>query len=599
MGDLNPLTHPTRWARASAVLAALALLCAAGPVRASPTRVLMLYDSGGPASAADWMVPAMANLLGHFETTITTIPAWAYRAGEVEGHEAVIYLGLEPRATLPEPLLTDIYDTERPVCWLGHNLEQLSSRFSLGRYGFRIDAARAQVGYQRVLYRGQLLKRGNAPLTPIAVSHPAACRVLATTEGDGPALPYAVRSGRFWYFADLPLTEFDEAGSYLVLCDQLHEILGQRHSPRRTALLCITDVAAETDPGKLRKLIGYLQREKLPFAIAVTPLLCNPERGIGTALGTRRAVVGALRQAQRSGAAIIAYGYSHGLGDEAGSASEFWDPVRNAPLPHRPASDTRKRMEQAIAELARCGLYPLAWATPGGRASSADYAEMAQSCSTVWERRLPGALAPGPQVFPFLVRRDSFGQRVIPDNLRALHGGSTDIEPILEQARCQTVLPDPWLTAPIAADAPLDAVKLLVAGLRAMSFEFADLRRERNWMKGSGIEIHSQDRPERVAELLPARWDATILGPGWHDLARYESPANDGRAQAMLRPGAILVTYPSGSRPKEVFAFEGESQELAQRAVSGIARGAVIFAVLICLVLIVIYLLQVSLQRRS
>lgn len=595
-------------------------LLAAGQARASAARVLVVHSgSNRPADAAAWIVPSLVNLLGHFDCTATVVPAAAYQPGQIEAHDAVIFLGLRPGQRIPEGFLADVYDTERSVCWLGGNLDQLAGRFPLGRYGFRIEPGQPQAQYDRVVYRGQLLRRSSTPLTPIAVTDKEVCTILATTEGADAPLPYVVRSGRFWYFADMPLEETEETGSWLVLCDQLHEILRQPHRPKRTALLVITEVSAETDAGALRNLVGYLQRENLPYALAVVPVLRDPKQGVEIALSKRRAVVGAARAAQRAGAAVIAYGYSHGLAGGEGEEAEFWDIARNRPPAGHDLVDTRSSMDRAVAELARCGLYPVAWATPGGRASAGDYAEIARYWSTVWERRLPHALARRPQPFPFLIARDGYGQRVVPDNLSPL-GGSTqtdgggalvfatprsarspsvvEVERALEQVRCQSVVPDPWVTAAVRPDTALEAVKLLVAGLRETGYQFADLRREANQVTGSALHIHTTADPTRIAGLIPTGWDGAILGPGRRELARYEDRGADQRERARLRPGAILITYPAGGRPREVFAFEGGSDELARRAVSRIARAALIFAVGACLVFIAIYLAQVALQRR-
>jgi len=568
--------------------------------RPSPTRVLMIYGEGAQAAlTAQWVVPALTNLLGHFEVITTVLPAGAYRAGQIEGHDVAIYLGLPGAGALSDALVSDLCNSSHAVCWLGGGLDQAARRFSPDRYGFRVDGTSGPDTYPRVTYRSQILKRPRMPLTRLAVTHRPSCQVLASVDQGGPPLAYAVRSGRFWYFADVPLMELSETGSYLVLSDQLHEVLGQQHSARRTAMICIANVTAETPAGTVRALAGYLSGEKLPYAIAVVPIFRDPRAEIEVRLSSRRALVGAVRGAQRAGAAIIAEGLTHQLMKATGEDGEFWDMARNRPpVGHTPAH-TDERMREAIAELGRCGLYPVAWSTPEGRASSADYAEIARRFSTTWERRLTSVLAPAPQPLPFLVSRDSFGERVVPDNLSPLRRGGQEVETILEQVRCHTVVSDPWVTVSVSPSAPLEAVRVLIAGLREMDYEFADLRRSTNWVLGQSLEIHTTGEPGPVLDFTPRGWDATVLGPGRRDLKHFERAGRDDRNEALLQPGAILITYPTGSRPHEVFALEGQPEELAQRAVTAIARIAVIFAIGACLLFLLIYLAQVSLQRRS
>ena len=570
----------------------------ADTVRADECRVLVVHDEFPEAEVSDqWVVSSLLSLLGHFDCATTVIPAEEYGAGEIDRHDAVIYLGLWRGAELSPELLTDIYDTDRTVCWVGHNLDQLAERFSLGRYGFHLSGGEPATGYDRVFYRGQLLARGAGPLTRIAVTDAEACEVLATAEGAGRRAPYAVRSGRFWYFADLPLLQSSEIGHYLVLCDQLHEVLIQPHQERRTAFICITGVNAESDPHALRSLIRYLQGESLPFAISVIPVFRDPAEGVEIRLSSRGVLVGVLRGAQRGGAAVIAEGFTHQRLGRSGQEAEFWDLRRDRPAADRSVEDTRMRLERSVAELLLCGLFPVAWSTPDGRASPEDYEEIARYYSTVWERRLPGALAREAQMFPFLIERDRHGQRILPENLMVVGRNGAEVESALEQARNLSAVTDPWISASLAPDAPVEAVKLLLGGLGEMGCEFADVRRMDNWAQAEDIEIHSSATPRSVEEVIPEGWDGTLMGPGRRELERFERAGRDRRDRSFLRPGAILIAYPHGLRPEQVFALEGGPQDAAHRAVGRITYLAVIFAVIMCLVLIVIYVVQVSLQR--
>jgi hypothetical protein len=581
------------------VTIALLLLLAAGPARCEESRVLVVY-SGGRKSAytAQWVVPALVNLLGHFDCAIATTPVEAYQRGEIGAHSAVFYLGFGADGPLPEAFLADVTDTDRPVCWMGGDIGQIARRSSARKYGFEIQTGPSDDGPSRVRYRSQVLQRPHARLARLTVTDPASCHVLARTDGGAQSLPYAVRTGRFWYFADIPLLELSETGSYLVLADQLHDILGQQHKSSRTALICISGVSAQTDPARLRMLVRSLQDAKLPIAISVIPVFSDPAHKSETPLSHDRSIVGVVRGAQRAGAAIILNGYTHQYQGRTGDDAEFWDTARNRPPPDRTPSDTAERIRKAIAEMSRCGLYPIVWSTPRGRASSSDYAEIAKVCSTAWERRLTSVLAPAPQTFPFLIARDGFGEQVIPDNLGLLRS-SGDIETILEQARCQTVVPDPWLTVAVSPDAPLDAVKVLLSGIKEMGFEFTDLRRRAEWMKGQSLEVLSVDRETPLAKLIPNGWDAMRLGPGRRDLTRFESDDADGREEATLSPGALLIAYPVGRRPREIFAFEGGPEEIAQKAVAGIARAIIIFAVAACLLFILVYIAQITVLRRA
>ena len=587
--------------RAIVATIVLAMIAAAGGVSlAAETRVLVVY-SVDPSAGADsnWALPSFLNLLGHFDCEVSTLAAGDYRGDEIESQDVFVYLGLGAGIDLPEALVADVYDTDKTVCWLGSDLEQLAARFSLGRYGFRLHPPNPEARYTRVLYQAHTLRRRAGPLAALEVVQPNVCQVLARAVRREDETPYAVRSGSFWYLPEMPLLEVDEEGTYLLLCDQLHEILGQPHPQVRTALLCITGVTSESDPFALEALTRYLRSQQLPFAISVVPVFRDPANGTDLPLSARRAVVGVLRGAQEAGAAIIAHGLTHQRSGRSGYEAEFWDVPRDRPLDSWLPADTRRAVQASVNELVHCGLFPLAWATPAGRASERDYREIARCFSTAWERRLASDGAPVPQVFPFLIGGDSYGQRLIPDNLPVLRGEGIEVETVLEQARAQQVVPDSWITAPISPGAPVESARLLVAGLREMGCQFADLRQASGWTKVDSLEIHSDDAGRPVGDLVRPGWEATIIGPAPGEEQVLEGPTSSEWNSLALPPGAILLSYPAGRRPQGIFALTGGPREAAHRMVAGIARVVVVFAVAAALLFVVLYLVQTLIQRRA
>jgi len=593
-------------------LTLLSLLGYAGGAQSAATRtqapppaalhVLVVHDPPrDPAPSVQSAIPALLNLLGHFDCQVEVVGTDAYQPGEADQHDAIIYVGLQPGAKLPGALLTDLHYTTRPVCWLGHNLDQLDARFPLSQYGFGITAPNSEEGYDRVLYRGQVLSRPARPLPVIKVTRAADCQVLAQAEGGGPTLPYAVRSRSFWYFADPPVQLSAPDGCYLVLCDQLHAFMaaipgGPVHPPRRTALLCISGVNARTSADALRQLSNLLRSEKIPFAIAITPVYQDPAHGREIPLSRERGLVGILREAQTAGAAIICLGYTHQVFGRTGEEAEWWDADRDLPLAGRSAAETERRIQRAVAELLLCGLPPIAWATPQGKAGQADYAKIAEHFSTACERRLPADSAHEPQVFPFVILADNYGQRLLPDNLPPL-AKDGEVERVLEQVHPQSLVPDPWVTATISPDAPPEAVRMLLTELRGMDYQFADLRHSSTWVRTDKLGIYTESAPRQVAEVLPPGWNGFLLRPGRTGVEAFDKPGRDARGKTVLEPGAVLVTYPPGGRPRQVFAFEGGPEAASHRLVSLIAVVALAVGLFLAGAFALLYLAQIFMRR--
>lgn len=582
------------------------LLCeAARPLRyearvtgaeATARRVLLVHDAGAkPSPAEEQAIGWTCDLLGHFEADVSVLAAERYAPGAAGEHDATVFLGLRPGAPLPEALLADCEEGKEPVCWIGGGVEQLIARAREDRYGFAVGPASAGGG--KVLYKDGSYRREPAGLPTVTITSSDRCRPVAMVEDGGKRLPYAVRSGRLWYFPEVPLAGGRGASVHLVLCDQMHEIMEASHEVHRTALLYIAGVTPETDAGRVSALLRTLQAEGVPFGIEVAPTAGASGARRSTQLADRRRLVSVLRGAQRAGASIIAALPETGAG--RGSVS--------------------RQADGALRELARCGLYPIAWSVARQRYPGEQAAELGDLCSTLLDRgageaqraapQMPFAIAPGAA----LRSTSQQGQRVMPGNLpvrqaqgrpvRQAQGrpvlaqGQGEVEAMLAAARRQAVVPDPWVTAGIAVGAPAAAVSLLVSGLQDAEFRFHDLRFADNSTRVESLLVRTVSAQHKLGELLPQGWGATVLGPEPGASLHLDRADKERLAETIVRPGAIVVGYP-GARPAVVFSFEGDAEQVTQRAVHGLARVIVLLAVAAAALLLGIYLVQLG-QRRG
>ena len=579
--------------RIGAFILLLGTLCLADQVQAQ--NVLLVHDAGAvPMPAERRVISTARDILHHFEGTVTVVGAHEYRAHLLAGYDATVYLGLREGAELPEAFLADCYDLDRPLCWLGANLDQLAQRFSLGRYGFDIEEAPAEEASARVVYHGMAYWREKAPLRRITVTQPQVCEIIAAIDDAGRRLPYAVRSGNLWYFAEIPLKSTRRGGTSLILCDQVHQVLNQTHASARTALLYVAGVTPDTEAGKLTTLIRQLGSQDVAFAIEIEPVLVGAQPGQLFRLSRKRGLVGILRGAQRTGASIIATAREPASGDDADHSLESHA--------HRDHTQTPlalpQRMEQALQELSHCGLYPIAWAMRRDLCAEDHVSAIAGMCSTVVETRSDESAGQDAPALPFLTRSGHYEPRVMPDNVPTLREGKGEVEAILDAARRQATVPDPFVTVEIAPGAPAKAVELLVNGLRGMDYEFTDLRHTANRTKGESLQIQTVGSQHFLTELLPKGWDATLVRTGPDTQFHFDQSDTNLKEETVVHPGAILVSYPPGHKPNIIFSFEGDAQQVTQRMVQWIAHIIIIFALAASAVLLLIYVFQAA-QRRS
>jgi hypothetical protein len=571
---------------------ALLLCLVLWPRTAFAQKVLLVHDAGAnPTEAERDAISLARDLLGHFTEDISTVEAHQYEPHSLGRYDALTYLGLRPGVQLPPGLLSDCYDLDLPTCWLGANLEQLASRFSLGRYGFALREADPKTVFSRIEYGGMPFWRDEEPLRQITVTQPQVCETIAVARGSVGELPYAVRSRNFLYFAEVPLETARERGASLILADQLHIFLSRPHEPGRTALACVGPVTPDTDSGKLTELLRALRADGVVCALEVAVSATDEGAEDPLLLSQNRGLVGVLRGAQREGASVIV----------AVSGTDD-----NGPRP-RPtsaeAAATRgeqfgNHLREAIAEALHCGLYPVALSADRRRLRAGEASVLAETCSTLLARQSANTWRRRSVSVPFLIHTDARGQRVFPDNVPPLRRGRGEVEAILEAARQQATVPDPWVAIRISPEAPVASSLLLVDGLRSMEFGFADLRHTPNWIKQRSVQLNTVGADELLTNLLPEAWDVTLLGPTPGEKQELDRSDQAGIESTIVLPGTIVISHAPGELPRVVVSLEGDPQQVTNRLVHGLSRVIVILALVAAAVLFLLYVFQ-ALQSRG
>ena len=170
------------------------------PGSPSTTKTLVVYDHTGPYAwlGEDYGIAAV-NLVSHFGGW-TAHPVDTYKAGELAGYTAVVYVGSTYDEPIPVAFLDDVLASTKPVIWMYDNIWQLTARsadFS-GKYGWTykgFDFSEATT----VSYKGVALTRDklNAPsgLMDYVITDPTKVTTVATAvRPDGTSMPWAVRS---------------------------------------------------------------------------------------------------------------------------------------------------------------------------------------------------------------------------------------------------------------------------------------------------------------------------------------------------------------------------------------------------------------------
>ncbi len=448
------------------------------PVRAEPARprVLVLYDEpeANPyARLGRGYAIMLENLLGHFDARVEMMPTVRYTASTLQQYDATFYLGWATGQEVPQPLLADVLNASKPVVWIRGNLEQLSDHLNAdrganafrNRFGFiPVDTRWFDEGPQpagpdaqffstvyyknlafekvRIISDGRLYADAEVLITEVI--DPAKARVHAVIghPASGVTAPYATQSGNFWFVADLPLTFTSPRDRYLVFADLLHDMLGIHHEEKHQAMIRLEDIDAKVDPQAFTQVVNYLHSKGVPFSMATIVRYKDPfgAQNNGVAQDIPLAKATNLRLALDYGLArggeILQHGYTHqyetrinNVSGASGIDYEFWDAVNHAPLPGDSLEWALGRVNAGLRELLDLGYRPVAWETPHYHGSPSTLRAVAQVHQSAYQRHTyytsehPN-LAPGIggdfelwQFFPYVIERDHFGLRVLPENL--------------------------------------------------------------------------------------------------------------------------------------------------------------------------------------
>ncbi len=468
---------------------AIAMLAALGfaPAQAQTVapKTLVLYDA--PAGTEFEKLGLgyaimLRNLLGHFDSQVDLVPVQNYTAGKVNSYDATFYLGAYYGNSLPAAFLSDAATTQKTLVWFKYNIWNLtwdaSYNFQATR-GFGFSGLRGMNSvptssnptpgfFDTVSYKSKPFVKyyqfdsttGTVNADPdigvTAVTDPvkATALVNVSNPSTGEVVPYVVRSGNFWYFADMPLSYIGPRDRYLVLSDLLHDILGINHPESHKALVRLEDVGALVSVQAMKTLTDYMYGKKIPFSVATIPYYVDSLGAYngGTPqyvpLAQATNLKKALNYAKARGGEIVMHGYTHQYAKMknphtgvSGDDYEFWNIVTNSPVAEDSTSWVLGRLNAGVKDLVDNGYSPVAWEAPHYHGSALSSKAAATVFKTTYQRVVyftadkPNYNASVSkdfgvgQIFPYVIKKDYYGQRVIPESLGNIEYDIHTIDP--------------------------------------------------------------------------------------------------------------------------------------------------------------------------
>ena len=528
----------------------------------------------------------LATLLGHFNAETRVIGAKEYSPGEIERYDIVFSIGFHPRYEIPRGLAADILNTDHPVIWLNTGFHEFSADASVRRkFGFTVRGLDTLSAFTSVRSGGKEFEKGEPNLNLIDILDRAKVEVLATASSarTGAERPYIVRSGNLVYVGDSPFASAGEEDRYLLFADLLHDFLGENHEESHSAILRIEDVNPLDDPDRLREIADLLSARGIPFLVGVSPFYVSPGEGLRVSLSDKPDLVDALRYMVRNGGTIVMHGVTHQYKGVTGSDYEFWDGGANSPIADENVEGISRKIEMGIQEFMRNGLYPLIWETPHYTASFRLYETISKYFSTAMEQRLSIEDIDYSQYFPYIIRRDLFGQTIYPENLGFvpldpdMNRSRASVQALLSHARKNLYVRDGFASCFFHVFLEPGLLEELVDGIQALGYEYLDLRERPHW-------VHTRDRVILAGtQEYSVTLEAQYLSETWFD-RNGDVERNTVSPERISGPVTRMVTVPAGQffkaepvefreREKTVVESIGEKAGRIVRAVFGSEDG--------------------------
>jgi uncharacterized protein YdaL len=469
-----------------------------------PNKALILYDATGDKGWVGYLNGLfLANLLGHFSTLYDLTPVEGYTKGLLDSYKATFYLGTQYNNQLPKAFIDDVLQTTRPIVWFRYNLWTLIAAhpdFSAA-YGFEFLGMDSS-GFDQITYKNSTFDKNqrDSELGLVALTNPDVATIWASAlqKSTEMTIPYIVQGGHVWYVADIPFTYLSENDRYLVFADLLYDILDVKPPQTKRALIRLEDIDPTYNTTTLRAAADYLYSEGVPFAIAVIPYYRDPlgyyTGGLPEFVQMTEVpdFVDTLKYMISKGGTVILHGYTHQYSDKenahtgvSGDDYEFFrvtsDTLLFQPVDEDSEAWVEDRVKSALSLLETSGLSATIWETPHYVASDSANHYFSKAFLSISGRVLyfdkQDLTHYAGQFFPYVIQQDSYGQKIIPENLGCVSpeepGGTVD--DLVRVAKNNLVMHDAWASMYYHPFLGLSYLQQLIPSIKALGYEFVPM----------------------------------------------------------------------------------------------------------------------------
>ena len=462
-------------------------------------------------------------LLGHFSPNIRFMHTKQVDKTQLEWSDVLFYYG-QQREFVPPVFVDMLQRYDKPVMAIGHNIEQLGSRFAF------VEPVSSRAVIDRIAFTGSPVKSYTfVPQYVLQVhineEHTNTETLISGSQRDA-RYPLLIRHGRDYVFASNQL----QHPFSIAFAEGLHDVFQSwgypEHPHQRQGYIRLEDIHPMVDPDAFKAVTDILHEKNIPYMVAVIPVYTNPETGEQHHFSDSPKLLNILKDIQNRGASIILHGYTHQFRlSETGEGFEFWDVEYNMPIYHAPdeefvmksreefASDAEyaqymeqlrqfertyieQRLTRGIQELANYGLYPLAFEAPHYTMSQHGY-EIVSRFFTTYSGQLQLSDEDWQKMtaVPYITRPTFLkGMTLLPETIGYVDPADPEaIAQMTEKARENMLVRDGLVAGFYHPYLGTEPFLQLLEELEPLSIEWIDLKQRDNHVRTEHVEIRTEN----------------------------------------------------------------------------------------------------------
>lgn len=463
-------------------------------------------------------------LIGHFTANIVFKHVSEVTEKDIQSITHLFYSG-NSKERLPDSFTNLLEAFNGPVIAIGHNVTQLGERFNFLKihHKERISSMELVGETDKVMHF--------FPRTIFKMEIDMNTQVLIQAKhGKKYVFPMLVNSNNTYYYA----TETLAAPFDRFLAEVLHEVFEEQHDNVHPAYIRLEDVHPLVEPKKLMAIAEILEEKEIPYMVAVIPVYVNPETNEVHDFSDYPSLLNVLKYIQSHGGSIVMHGYTHQFrSTETGEGFEFWDVKYNMPIYHEPDEQVVKesrndfasqldyehsrqqqllfettyiedKLTKGVKELAKHGIYPLAFEAPHYTMSQNGYQVTANYFSTYvgqvqisdrdWEIMVPAPYITTPS---FL-----HGMELLPETIGYVDPEDPKaIEKMVKNALEMSIVRDGIIAGFYHPYLGVEKFIELINEMEKLPrLEWIDLKQMPNSVKADRVDIHSKSG-EIIADI--------------------------------------------------------------------------------------------------